>query len=87
MRDRPRQHAFNGDVASILAGIKSDNYGTLITRLACIKVYAATRLMRKPATQQLGQPALRITVGKAIATGCFNWQLQPERQFAMYKPG
>ena len=49
------------------------------TRLAPIKVYPATRLMRKPVLQHPRQPALRITAGKAIALGCLNFQLQPEQ--------
>ena len=39
-----------------------------------IKVYPATRQMRKPALQQPRPPALRITSGKTIAVGCLNFQ-------------
>jgi hypothetical protein len=59
------------------------------TPLACIKGFPATRPGRKRAAQHLSQPALRITVGKAIATGCLNCQSPLEWQFAMYpeEPG
>ena len=52
------------------------------TPLACIKGFPATRPGRKRAAQHLSQPALRITVGKAIATGCLNCQSPLEWQFA-----
>ena len=58
---------------------------TTTTRLACTKGYPATRPGRKRAAQHLRQPALRITVGKAIATGCLNCQSPLEWQFAMYR--
>jgi len=53
------------------------------TRLACTKGYPATRPGRKWAAQHLGQPALRISVGKAIAADCLNFQSPLEWQFAM----
>ena len=55
------------------------------TPLACIKGFPATRSGRKRAAQHLSQPALRITVGKAIATGCLNCQSPLEWQFAMHR--
>ena len=56
-----------------------------LLRVEFVRLRAATRLTRKPAVQHPRQPALRITVGKAIVVGCLNFQLQPERQFAMYR--
>ncbi len=58
---------------------------TTTTRLACTKGYPATRPGRKRAAQHLRQPALRITVGKAIATDCLNCQSPLEWQFAMHR--
>ncbi len=58
---------------------------TTTTRLACTKGYPATRQGRKRAAQHLRQPVLKITVGKAIATGCLNCQSPLEWQFAMYR--
>ena len=56
---------------------------TTTTRRACTKGYPATRPGRKRAIQQLRQPALRITAGKATATDCLNCQSPLEWQFAM----
>ena len=55
------------------------------TQLACTRGYPTTRLRRKRAAQPLSQPALGITVGKAIATDCLNCQSPLEWQFAMYR--
>jgi hypothetical protein len=52
-------------------------------RLACIKGYRATHPARKRAAQHLSQPAFRITVGKAIVTGCLTCQSPLECQFAI----
>src|ERR1035437_240342 len=60
---------------------------TTTMRLACIKGYPATRPGRKRATQHLSQLALRITVGKAIATSCLTCQSLLEWQFARYRHG
>jgi hypothetical protein len=60
---------------------------TSTTRLARTNGYPATRPERKRAAQRLSQAALRITVGKAIATGSLNCQSTLERQFAMYAVG
>jgi transposase InsO family protein len=43
---------------------------TTTTWIASIKDYPATHLTRKRVAQNPKQPALRIIVGKAIATGC-----------------
>src|SRR6266404_4773981 len=58
---------------------------TTTTGLVCTKGYPATRPGRKLAAQHLRQLALRITVGKAIATGCLICQSPLEWQFAMYR--
>jgi putative transposase len=55
----------------------------LPTRLACAKGYPVTRPGRMRAAQHLSQSALRITVGKAMATDCLNCQSPREWQFAM----
>ena len=60
---------------------------TSTTRLARTNGYPATRPGRKRAAQRLSQAALRITVGKAIATGSLNCQSPLESQFAMYAVG
>src|ERR1035437_208843 len=59
---------------------------TTTTRLACIKGYPVLRPGRKRAAQHRSQPALRITVGKAIATDCLNCQSPLEWQFAITRP-
>ena len=57
---------------------------TTITQFVCTKGYPATHPKRKRVAQHFRQPALRITVGKAIATDCLNCQSPLEWQFAMY---
>src|ERR1022692_4664240 len=56
---------------------------TTATRLACTKGYPVTRPGRMRAAQHLSQSALKITVGKTIATDCLNCQSPREWQFAM----